>query len=118
MEIEIFQAFTSAGVADEKAQRAVDSIRKEIDERYRAHVEDLVTQKDLAMAVARLETSIGTVSSDLKLSNAGHTAHIDLSIARLGIQIAESGNQTIRWTIGTMIAIVALSFAAAKTLWG
>jgi hypothetical protein len=46
MELEIYEAFISAGVKEEKedkAKAAVESINKEIDKRYRLHADQLAT---------------------------------------------------------------------------
>jgi hypothetical protein len=54
MELEIYTAFTQAGVADGTARAAVDSIRKEIDNRYALHSAQLATKGDLAEMQTRL----------------------------------------------------------------
>lgn len=54
MELEIYEAFRSAGVADDKAKAAVESINKEIDKRYALHSAQLATKVDLAEAKAEI----------------------------------------------------------------
>lgn len=39
MKLEIYEAFLSAGVKEDKAKAAVESINKEIDKRYALHAE-------------------------------------------------------------------------------
>lgn len=147
MEIEVFQAFTSAGIPEDKARTAVDALRKDIDRRYSVNSDALATRKDLAVSMAqvdasiarldarlgvaiasgdaRLEVSIANLDARLEVSIANLDARIanldgrlELTIAKLCLQISESRDQTIRWTISTMVALVAVSFAAAKGLWG
>lgn len=48
MELEIYDAFRSAGVSDDKAKAAVESINREIDKRYGLHADKLATKTDLA----------------------------------------------------------------------
>jgi hypothetical protein len=50
MELEIYEAFKAAGVADDKAKAAVESINREIDRRYKLHADQLATRADLAEA--------------------------------------------------------------------
>lgn len=92
MEIERYQAFISAGVPEDKARSAADSIKKEIDQRHAAHSNVLVTQKDLAATAAQLE----------------------LAIAKVGLQIAESRDSTVRWIVATTIALAAVVIAGIK----
>lgn len=47
MELEIYEAFRSAGVADDKAKAAVESINREIDRRYTLHADQLATRGDI-----------------------------------------------------------------------
>lgn len=62
MELEIYEAFRSAGVADDKARAAVKSINKEIDKRYGLHSAQLATNVYLAEAKAEIiKWTIGTM---------------------------------------------------------
>lgn len=47
MELEIYEAFISAGVKDDKAKAAVESINREIDKRYKLHADQLATRGDV-----------------------------------------------------------------------
>ncbi len=46
MELEIYNAFVKAGVAEADAKAAVESISKEIDKRYALHAAQLFTKAD------------------------------------------------------------------------
>ena len=50
MELELYEAYISAGVKEDKAKAAVESINKEIDKRYSLHAEQLATRSDPAEA--------------------------------------------------------------------
>lgn len=61
MELEIYEAFISAGVKEDKAKAAVESINKEIDKRYRLHAEQLATRADIEIVkkdIAEAKTEI------------------------------------------------------------
>jgi ribosomal protein L29 len=47
MELEIYEAFISAGINEAKAKAAVESINKEIDKRYSLHADQLATRGDI-----------------------------------------------------------------------
>ena len=51
MELEIYEAFISAGVKEDKAKAAVESINKEIDKRYKLHSDQLATRSDLMQSM-------------------------------------------------------------------
>jgi hypothetical protein len=58
MELEIYDAFRSAGVADDKARAAVESINQAIDKRYEIHSRQLATRGDMAEMESRLLKAI------------------------------------------------------------
>lgn len=58
MELEIYDAFRSAGVTDEKAKAAVESINQAMDKRYELHARQLATRGDLAEMETRLLKAI------------------------------------------------------------
>ena len=76
MELEIHEAFISAGIKDDKAKAAVESINREMDKRYAANAEKLATKDDIA---------------DIKIS-----------IAKAE---TETETETIKWPIGAMFAL-------------
>jgi L-rhamnose isomerase len=47
MELEIYTAFTKAGISEDAARGVVDSIKKEIDNRYAPHGAQLATRGDV-----------------------------------------------------------------------
>ena len=62
MELEIYEAFVSAGVSEAKAKAAVESINREIDKRYSLHSTQLTTKADLAEAKTEIiKWRIGTM---------------------------------------------------------
>lgn len=85
MELEIYEAFKSAGVADDKAKAAVESINREIDRRYSLHAQQLATRADLA----GLRTDLITI-------------------------IAETKTDLIKWSVGSIFAAVGLFATVLK----
>lgn len=77
MELEIYEAFTAAGVPEAKAKAAVESINREIDKRYSLHAEQLTTKADLAEAkteiikwtVGTMFAAVGLFAAIVKLLN-------------------------------------------------
>ena len=62
MELEIYEAFISASVKEDKAKAAVESINKEIDRRYSLHSDQLATRSDLAEAKTEIiKWTVGTM---------------------------------------------------------
>ena len=62
MELEIYEAFISAGIKEDKAKAAVESINREIDKRYNSHADHLVTKNDLAEAkIEIIKWSLGAM---------------------------------------------------------
>lgn len=143
MEIEIYQAFLSAGVPAEKAQMAADSVRHEIDERFAANIQALATKHDLAAAVADIELAASKLSAKTEAAIASLSAKTDASFARVDARfemldirfekfeekmdlkfdsmlhqmstlIAQSRDISLRWTIGSMFALVACAGGVAK----
>jgi hypothetical protein len=88
MELEIYSAFKAAGVPDESARAAVESINKAIDERYALHSRQLATQGDIEKVRAEIEkvrAEIGKVEVNL-----------------------------IKWNVGAIIAATGLAMAVAR----
>lgn len=48
MELEIYSAFVKAGVSEQDAKAAVESINREIDRRYAIQVDVLASKRDIA----------------------------------------------------------------------
>jgi len=145
MEIEIYQAFLSAGVPAEKAQMAADSVRHEINERFAANIQTLATKHDLAAAVAEIELAASKLSAKTDAAIASLSAKTDASFAKVDARfeqleirldkleekvdlkfesmlhqmsalIAQSRDISLRWTIGSMFALVACAGAVAKLI--
>lgn len=94
MELEIYEALTSAGVSAEKAKNVAESIDKAIDRRYEVHARQLATRGDLADLGANVRRDLAEVET------------------RLTQTIADMQ----RWTIGAVFAGMAASAAIMK-LW-
>jgi hypothetical protein len=94
MELEIYTAFTKAGIPEDAARAAVDSIKKEIDHRYALHSAQLATRGD----VEAVRKEIGEVRGDLKA------------------EIARSQAEIIKWCMGSIFAAVGLFVALSKMM--
>lgn len=94
MELEIYEAFRSAGVADDKAKAAVESINREIDRRYALHSDQLATRGDI------------------------ESVRRDIEIVRRDIEVklAEAKTEIIKWTIGAIFAAVGMFAAIMKLM--
>lgn len=90
MELEIYDAFRSAGVADDKAKAAVESINREIDKRYELHARQLATHGD-----------IEAIRKDM---------------AEMETRLTKAINDAQRWTTGAVFAGMAAVAAIIKLL--
>lgn len=90
MDLEIYDAFRSAGVADDKARAAVASINSVIDRRYALHEKQLFTKAD--------GTSLKADMAELK-------ADMHKSLAEMQ-----------RWTLTALFAGLAAAAAINKLL--
>ena len=90
MELEIFEALTAANVPADKARTAAASIKKEINEHYALHAQQLATRGD----VESVRKDMVEIKSDLIKA------------------IAESQ----RWTITAIFAAVGIFAALSKVL--
>jgi uncharacterized coiled-coil DUF342 family protein len=97
MEIEIYSAIVSAGIAPDKAKEAVDSISREIDKRYALHSQQLATHGD-----------IEGVRKEV--------ADVKTSVAEMENRLLRAMADMQRWTISSLFAAVGL-FAVISKLW-
>lgn len=94
MELEVFDAFRAAGVPDDKARAAVESINRQIDRRYSLHADQLATRADVAGLRAELERTRG----------------------ELVAMIAQAKTGMIQWSVGSVFASVGMFAAITKLL--
>lgn len=85
--MEIYEAFISAGVKEDKAKAAVESINREIDKRYSLHTEKIATRGDVN-----------------ELRNA------------VKADLAEAKTEIIKWAIGSIFVAVGLFSAIVKVM--
>ena len=90
MELELYDAFRSAGVNDEKAKAAAESVNREIDKRYALHERQLATRGDIE--VARKDMS------------------------EMEARLLRALNEGQRWTMGAVFAGMATVAAIVKLL--
>ena len=101
MELEIYSAFVSAGIAPETAKAAVDSITKEIDKRYALHSQQLATRGDVE-GVRKEIAELGYMTKK--------------DIAELRAEVVKAIAESQRWTITAMFGAVGL-FAVISKVW-
>jgi demethoxyubiquinone hydroxylase (CLK1/Coq7/Cat5 family) len=99
MEIEIYDAFKSAGLTDEKAHAVVDSIKKTINEHYALHSQQLATQGDVEKVRADVEKVRAEIA---KLEG------------RLESRISASEANLIKWMVGAILTSAGLAMAIAR----
>jgi hypothetical protein len=101
MELELYSALQEAGVSEEKAKAVVESVKKEIDQRYSLHSKQLATQGD----VEKVRADIEKVRMDVEKVR-----------AELKIEIANTKTDVIKWNVGAIIAAVGLFATIAKIM--
>lgn len=101
MELEIYSAFIKAGISEQDAKAAVDSISKEIDKRYAVHSQQLSTRGD-----------VETVRKELAEAEAKLMRELASSKTELMRSLAEYQ----RWTVMAMFGAVGI-FAAIAKIW-
>ena len=102
MELEIYSAFKAAGVPDENARTAAESINKTIDERYALHSRQLATQGDVEKVridVKKIRIDVGKVRIDIE---------------KVRAEIAKAEANLIKWNVGAIIAATGLAMAVAR----
>lgn len=103
MDLEIYNAFVSAGLSNEAAQSIVGSINKAIDSRYSLHSQQLATQGDIEKVRLELEK----VRAELKT---------DIEKVRADISKAEAA--IIKWNVGALVALATFGIALARIFVG
>ena len=127
MELEVFDAFRSAGVPDDKARAAVESINRAIDRRYGLHAEQLVTRGDLRAEVATLREEMAATRGDLHAEVAtlreemadriaGVRSDLERTRGELLTRIAETKTEVIQWCVGSVFGSVAMFAGITRLL--
>lgn len=97
MELEIYEALTAANVPADKARAAAASVKKEIDERYSLHSQQLATRGDVE-GVRR------------------EIAESRVLIADVRTQVSEVKAEMVKWFVGTIIAVGGITAALLKLM--
>ena len=109
MELEVFDAFRSAGVPDNKARAAVESINRQIDRRYSLHAEQLVTRGDLRGETAALREEMANMRASFRVD-------LERTRGELLTRIAETKTDVIQWCVGSVFASVGMFAGITKLL--
>ena len=97
MELEIFEALTAANVPVDKARAVATSIKRDINEHYALHAEQLATRGD----VEQVRKEVALVQKD---------------VADLKSELMKTMAESQRWTITAIFGAVAI-FAAITKIW-
>jgi hypothetical protein len=123
MELEVFDAFRSAGVPDDKARAAVESINRAIDRRYALHAEQLVTRGDLRAEgatlreeMAALRAEVATLREEMADRIAGVRSDLERTRGELLTRIAETKTEVIQWCVGSVFASVGMFAGITRLL--
>ncbi|MDR0439761.1 MAG: hypothetical protein LBI59_02075 [Candidatus Accumulibacter sp.] len=95
MALEIHSAFKAAGVSDEHARAAVESINKAIDERYALHSWQLAAQGGIEKTQTEIEK-------------------VRIEIEKVRTEIGKVEVNLIKWNVGALIAATGLAMAVAR----
>jgi hypothetical protein len=94
LDLSIYSAFLSAGVKEEDAKRAAESVSSAIDNRFALHSKMLATQGDVEkvrLEIEKLRVEMVKLMSDMRAEH-------------------------IKWTVGTMFGAVAMMATIVKLL--
>ena len=109
MDLEVVDALKSAGVPDDKARAVVESLHREIDQRFALHAGHLATRADLVGTIGAVKLdlveTVGTVKLEMARLHAESMAAIARLEARLSERMAETKVELIRWFLGSLIAM-------------
>lgn len=97
VELSIYQALKSAGVDDEKATAAAESVVKAIDKRYSIHSLQLATNGDVEKVRAEVE-------------------RVRIEVAKSETNVMKAIADTQRWTLAAIFAGMASVAAIIKLL--
>jgi ribosomal protein L29 len=123
MELEIFDALRSAGVAEGPARSAVEALDAEFERRdatlaSRADIADLRGELKIEIAdlrgelkveIADLRSELKIEIADLRIEVAGLRSEVKIEVASLRSQVADAKSELIRWVAALFTAqIVAI----------
>jgi len=99
MDLEPIDALKAAGIPEDKARVFMDSLHRDLDNRYRMPAEQLVTRGEFADAISGVKVSIADVRTE---------------IAAVRTEIANTKAELIKWFLGSMMAMTAVIIAAVR----
>ncbi|MBV8209658.1 MAG: hypothetical protein JO133_06295 [Burkholderiaceae bacterium] len=104
--MEPIDALKAAGIPEDKARVFMDSLHRDLDNRYRIPVERLVTRGEFAEAVSGVKVSIAEVRTEV--------AEVRTEIAAVRTEIADTKAELIKWFLASMMAMTAVIIAASR----
>ena len=116
MELEVFDAFRSAGVPDDKARAAVESINRAIDRRYSLHADQLVTRADLRAELATLREEMADMRAGFRADLERARGELERTRGELLTRIVETKTEVIQWCVGSVFGSVAMFAGITRLL--
>ena len=145
MELEFFDALREAGVTEQQARAAVESLSRELDRRWAVRTDDLATRADLDLSKAafksdtvelkaELKADVAELRTELKADMAelraevkadvaelrtevkADVAEVKADIAKVRTEMANLKVEVIKWVAGLLIAQSAIIGALFKLL--
>jgi hypothetical protein len=105
-DINFMESLVAAGIPRPHAQVLTEQLRVEIDGRIALSVQNLATTRDLKELEVRLIQEHSKTQDRISQSNE--------RIAETHTRIAETKTETLKWTLGFMVAQTGILFAAIK----
>jgi hypothetical protein len=109
MDLEVVDALKAAGVPDDKARAVVDSLHREIDQRYALHAAQLATRGDLVEAVGSVKLEMTRLNADSVAAIAKLETRVIETIAGTRVDLVQSIAATkvelVKWFLGSFIAM-------------
>ena len=126
MELAIYKVFRDANIDEDKAQAIAETLNKviaensqqfatkaDIERHYAVHSKQLATQGDVEKVRLEVE-NVRFEVENVRLEVEKVRLETKVEIEKVRGEIEKSKNETIKWIIGSMVAIAAAALAAAR----
>jgi hypothetical protein len=110
MDLKPVDALKAAGVPEDKARAFMDSLHRDLDQRYGMPTAQFVTRSDFAEAISGVKVSIAQL--DTKIAQLDAKAMT--ALAEVKTAIADTKSDLTRWLLGSMIAMTAVILTAVR----
>jgi len=117
MDLKPVDALQAAGVPEDKARAFMDSLHRDLDQRYGMPAAQFVTRGDFAEAIGGIGVSIAQLDTKIAQLDAKAMtalAEVKTAIAEVKTAIADTKSDLTRWLLGSMIAMTAVILTAVR----